>query len=68
MSMVSVPTSELEFYQQKILRLEMEVIALQEELIAAKASPPNDEYKIKYEILLEKLATQDSEQQEKQNK
>ena len=41
-----------EFYERKVQRLEMENIELQERIY----DRPKDEYKIKYELLLEKLA------------
>lgn len=41
-----------EFYEKKIQRLELENIQLQEDLYCR----PKDEFKLKYELLLEKLA------------
>jgi len=49
---LSMDASMREFYERKIQRLELENIELQEKVYCR----PGDEFKLKYELLLEKLA------------
>jgi septal ring factor EnvC (AmiA/AmiB activator) len=49
--MITIAASELDFYQKKITRLEMELIVLHEELALANAKTP-DNLREKYDLLL----------------
>jgi len=40
--MITIAASELEFYQKKIYRLEMDLIVLQEEVVAAHSQAAGD--------------------------
>ena len=53
--MITISASELEYYQKKTHRLELELIHAQDII----ASRPIDDYKIKYELLLEKVSEED---------
>ena len=50
--MSQMDASLLEFYEKKIQRLELENLQLQEELL----DKPTDDYKLKYQLLLDKMA------------
>ena len=50
-----------EFYERKIQRLELENIELQEKVYCR----PGDEFKLKYELLLEKLAQENEVRENK---
>lgn len=53
--MITIAASELDFYQKKITRLEMELIVLHEELALATTKTP-DNLREKYDLLLQQVS------------